>query len=387
MKVFLPRKIEESVFKLVSFFPVVAIVGPRQVGKTSLVKAIRSQLAKPSLYLDLENPDDRMKMEHPTLFLDPLADHTIILDEIQKLPALFPVLRGIIDRDRQPGRFILLGSASPDLIRDSSESLAGRIAYLELAPFSYDEINHTTDFRTHWLRGGFPDSLLAPDEELSSVWRKNFINTYLERDLPLLGLNADPITIGKLWRMVGHLSGNLLNMETLGASLGVNGTTIKRYLDFMESAYLIRRLPPFATNLKKRLVKTPKVYIRDTGILHQLLGIPSFFELSGNPILGASWETYVIEQIVHQLPDWAEMYFYRTHAGTEADLVITRGGKPEILIEIKYSSTPKLAKGFYIAKTDLGTQRHFVIYPGEDSFPLNADVQVMSYKDLASIFE
>ena len=351
------------------------------------MKAIRSQLAKPSLYLDLENPDDRMKMENPTLFLDPLADHTIILDEIQKLSALFPVLRGIIDRDRQPGRFILLGSASPDLIRDSSESLAGRIAYLELAPFSYDEINHTTDFRTHWLRGGFPDSLLAPDEELSSVWRKNFINTYLERDLPLLGLNADPITIGKLWRMVGHLSGNLLNMQTLGASLGVNGTTIKRYLDFMESAYLIRRLPPFATNLKKRLVKTPKVYIRDTGILHQLLGIPSFFELSGNPILGASWETYVIEQIVHQLPDWAEMYFYRTHAGTEADLVITRGGKPEILIEIKYSSTPKLAKGFYIAKTDLGTQRHFVIYPGEDSFPLNADVQVVSYKDLASIFE
>lgn len=383
---YIARTAEKHILKLASYFPAVAVVGPRQVGKTSLVQALRARLPKQSLYLDMENPDDRIKLSNPALFLDALTDQTVILDEIQKLPTLFPVLRGIIDRQREPGRFILLGSASPDLIRDSSESLAGRIAYFELKPFSFGEIEHIADFRQHWLRGGFPQSLLAPDDELSRLWRQNFINTYLERDLPLLGLSADPLVTGKLWRMLAHLSGQLLNMEALAGSLGLNGTTVRRYLDFFESAYLIRRLPPFHANLKKRLVKTPKIYLRDTGVLHQLLGIGSFFDLSGHPALGNSWETYVLEQIAALLPDWAEMYFYRTHDGTEADVVISRSGQPEILVEIKYSTTPKVSKGFYIAGQDLGIQRHYIICPVESGFPLSDNTTVLSYREIPRLF-
>lgn len=387
MKVFIPRSAEKAILNLTSYFPAVAVVGPRQVGKTSLVQAIRSKLSRPSVYLDLENPDDRIKLQNPALFLDTLADQTVILDEVQKLPDLFPVLRGIIDRDRKPGRFILLGSASPDLIRDSSESLAGRIAYHELLPFTFEEIGDRYDFRAHWFRGGFPESLLAPNDELARIWRQNFIRTYLERDLPLLGLSADPVLIGRLWRMTAHLSGNLLNMETLAGSLGIHGTTVRRYLDFLESAYLLRRLPPFSVNLKKRLVKSPKIYIRDTGILHQLLGITSFFDLSGHPGLGASWETYVLEQIMAVLPDWAEIYFYRTHSGTEADLVIARAGKPEVLVEIKYSTTPKLSKGFHIAAKDLDTKGHFIICPVEEGYPLSKEIRVISYREIGELFE
>lgn len=383
---YIPRIAEAEILKLISYFPAVAVVGPRQVGKTSLVKAIRSQLDKPSVYLDLENPGDLAKLNNPSLFLDTLSGQTVILDEVQKAPELFPELRGIIDRDRKPGRFILLGSASPDLIRDASESLAGRIAYHELKPFYWDEIHSLTDHRTHWFRGGFPPSLLAPNDELAGLWRRNFIKTYLERDLPLLGLNADPILTGRLWQMVAHLSGNLLNMEALSGSLGIHGTTVRKYLDFFESAYLVRRLQPFFTNLKKRLVKTPKIYIRDTGILHQLLGIPSLFELAGHPMLGASWETYVIEQIAAILPDWAELYFYRTHQGTEADLVITKGGEPEILVEIKYSSTPILSRGSHIAREDLKTQKHFVICPIESGFPLSEDVNAIGINELSNLF-
>ncbi|MCB0546177.1 MAG: ATP-binding protein [Phaeodactylibacter sp.] len=383
---YVTRISEAEILKLVSYFPVVAIVGPRQVGKTSLVEAIRSKLDKQSVYLDLENPDDLVKLNTPSLFLEPLADQTVILDEVQKAPQLFPVLRGIIDRNRKPGRFILLGSASPDLIRDTSESLAGRIAYHELKPLYWEEIKALADYRTHWFRGGFPLSLLAPNDEYARLWRMNFIKTYLERDLPLLGLKADPILTGRLWQMTAHLSGSLLNMENLSSSLGIHGTTVRSYLDFFESAYLIRRLQPYHTNIKKRLVKTPKVYIRDTGILHQLLGIPSLFELAGNPMLGASWETYVIEQISAILPDWAELYFYRTHQGTEADLVIARGGKPELLVEIKYSTTPRLSKGFHIAKEDLKTQKHFVICPVEAGFPLSEEVRVLGVNELYALF-
>lgn len=387
MKYYINRNYESNILKLATFFPAVAIVGPRQVGKTSIVKAIRDQLKNASIYLDLENPDDLVKLTNPSLFLEPLENHTVILDEVQKMPTLFPILRGIIDKNRKPGRFILLGSASPELIRDSSESLAGRIAYLELRPFTFDEIKEKADFRKHWFRGGFPDALLAPDDDFSNLWLQNFITTYLERDLPLLGLKADPIMTRRLWQMTAHLSSQLLNMNSLGSSLGIHGTTIKNYLDFLESAYLIRRLPPFHTNIKKRLVKTPKVYIRDTGILHQLLGIYSFIDLSGHPIIGASWENYIIEQIDAISPNWADLFFYRTHDGTEADLVITKGGVPEILVEIKYSTTPKPSKGFYIAQKDLKTKKQYVICPVEEDYQLKEDVHVISYKNIAKIFE
>ncbi|MEM9986255.1 MAG: ATP-binding protein, partial [Bacteroidota bacterium] len=259
MQRFIPRQASETILAWANFFPAIALVGPRQVGKTSLVRHLQSVLDRPSLYLDLENPADLAKLDQPGLFLNPLKDHTIILDEIQKAPHLFPALRGIIDQYRRPGRFILLGSASPDLIRDSSETLAGRIGFYELPPFSWPEVRNLGSLQQHWVRGGFPESYLAPDEALSRLWRQQFIQTYLERDLPALGLGANPQLTSRLWRMCAHVVGSTLNQEKLGASLGLHGTTIKRYLDFFESAYLIRRLPPFFVNLKKRLVKSPKL--------------------------------------------------------------------------------------------------------------------------------
>lgn len=384
---YITRKSEKEILQLLQYFPAVAIVGPRQVGKTSLAKYLAEHLQKSSVYFDLEDPDDRAKFANPRLLLDPLAGKTVILDEVQKIKGLFPVLRSIIDRDRQPGRFILLGSASPDLIRDASETLAGRIAYHELTPFLLSEIAFAADWQTHLFRGGFHGSLLAPNDELAQRWRKNFINTYLERDLPMLGLNAEPTLTSKLWRMVAHLSGSVLNMETIASGLGISNTTVRKYLDFFESAYLIRRLQPFTPNLRKRLIRTPKIYLRDTGVLHQLLGIQSFIDLSGHPVVGASWETYVIEQIAGQLPDWAEMYYYRTHDGTEADLVLARGGVAEILIEIKFSTAPKMTKSLHLAKADLGTQRNFVICPVSQGFPLTEDVQVLGISEIERVFE
>ena len=356
------------------------------MGKTSLAKHMAAQLLKPTVYFDLEDPDDRAKFANPRLLLDPLAGQTVILDEVQKLPGLFPVLRSIIDRDRQPGRFILLGSASPDLIRDTSETLAGRIAYYELTPFLFSEVATITELIPHLFRGGFPGSLLAPDEGMAQIWRKNFINTYLERDLPMLGLNAEPTLTSKLWRMVAHLSANVLNMETIASGLGISNTSVRRYLDFFESAFLIRRLQPFTPNLRKRLIRSPKIYLRDTGVLHQLLGIQSFTDLSGHPVIGASWETYVIEQIAGQLPDWAEMHFYRTQDGTEADLVLSRSGVAEILIEIKFTTAPKLTKSLHLAKADLATKRNFIICPVDTGFPLAEDVRVLGIRETAQIF-
>lgn len=383
---YVSRTAEQEILKRIAFFPVVAVVGPRQVGKTSLVKAIREKLDRPSIYLDLETPSDLAKLQNPSLFLESLTDYTVILDEVQKVPTLFPELRGIIDRKRVAGRFLLLGSASPELIRDSSETLAGRIAYQELTPFHFEEIKMFENYQTHWFRGGFPTPLLAPTDEYATIWHQNFIQTYLERDLPLLGLNADPMLTKRLWMMLAHLSGNLLNMQSLSNSLGIHATTVRKYIDFFESAYLIRRLQPFYTNLKKRLVKTPKVYIRDTGILHELLGITSHMQLSGHPNLGASWETYVVEQVLAKLPTWASAYFYRTHQGTEADLVIARGIQPEILIEIKYTAQPKPSKGFYIAQQDLKTKKHFMICPITDAFSLKEDLEVIGIGQIESIF-
>jgi uncharacterized protein len=384
---YIKRKSEQQVREMLAYFPAVAIVGPRQVGKTSLAKHLTNLLERPVVYFDLEDPDDRAKFANPRLLLDPLAAHTVILDEIQRLPDLFPTLRGIIDRDRQPGRFVLLGSASPNLIRSASETLAGRIAYCDLTPFLYPEISHLVSWSTHLFRGGFHGSLLAPSETLAQVWRKNFISTYLERDLPMLGLQAEPTLTGKLWRMVAHLSGSVLNMETISSGLGISSSTVRRYLDFFESAYLIRRLPAYAPNLRKRLIRSPKIYLRDSGILHQLLGIQSFTDLSGHPIVGSSWEMYVIEQIAGQLPDWAETCYYRTHDGTEADLVLTRGGVAEILIEIKFSTAPTITKSLHIAMADLETRYNFIVCPIEKGFPLSENVRVIGLQEIHQIFE
>jgi predicted AAA+ superfamily ATPase len=338
------------------------------------------------VYLDLERPADLNKLNDLELFMDILQDQTVILDEVQRLPKLFPELRGIIDSYRIPGRFLLLGSASPELIRDTSESLAGRIVYYELSPLMYAEISQIADFRSHWLRGGFPDSILAPNDEASLSWRTSFIQTYLERDLPMLGLSANPIMTRRLWTMLAHWNGNMLNYESLGNSLGITGVTVRRYLDFFESAYLIRRIPPWFPNISKRVVKSPKIYIRDTGILHALLSVGSIDELHNIPTVGASWEAYIIQTIAAYLPPLSEMCFYRTQDGTEADIVIVKGGKPDVLVEIKYSSSPKITKSMRTAAADLLTRRNVIIAPIEDRYPLGDGFEVMSYKDIPDLF-
>lgn len=384
---YISRLAEKDIIRLSSNFPAVAIVGPRQVGKTSLAKHISSLWARPSIYLDLENPADLNKFSDPQLFLEPLENQTVILDKVQRVPELFPLLRGLIDNHRVTGRFILLGSASPELIRDASESLAGRIAYFELAPLSYPEVRHISSYQNHWLRGGFPNSLLAKDDAISIEWRDNFIQTYLERDLPLLGLNANPMLTRRLWTMLAHWNGNLINYESLGNSLGVSSPTIKKYVDFFESSYLIRRLQPWFSNISKRLVRSPKIYIRDTGILHALLAIGNFEQLQGHPTLGASWEAYIIQEIATILPPRHDLYFYRTQDGTEADVLIVKAGIPDILVEIKYSSTPAITKSLLLAANDLKTRRNIIIAPVAEGYFLRDSFEVLSHTALEKIFE
>ncbi|MCB0579614.1 MAG: ATP-binding protein [Phaeodactylibacter sp.] len=386
MNTYIPRSAEKEILRLTHQYPAVVITGPRQVGKTSLVKHLAGKLPHKGVYLDLELPEDFNKLNNPALFLERLQDQTVIIDEVQRLPELFPVLRALIDRKRQPGRFILLGSASPELIRDTSESLAGRVAYLELPPFTLAEIPSGVDFMEHWLRGGFPESLLSDNDQKSLEWRFNFIQSYLERDLPLLGLGADPMLIRRLWTMIAHMNGNVLNMQTLAKSLGISGQTVRRYLDFLESAFLIRRLQPYHFNIKKRLVKSPKIYIRDTGILHALLNIGGTQQLLGHPVVGGSWEAYVLQEVYARLLQRTELFFYRTQDGTEVDLVIAPGGIPASVVEIKFSTTPKVNKGFRIAKDDLQTEKSFIICPVEEGYPIAEDIEVLGIHELDKLF-
>ena len=363
--VYLPRTAEAEVLKRLAVFPAVVLVGPRQVGKTSLTAAIRNQIGKPSLYLDLERRVDLAKLEDLEGLAERHLDKLIILDEIQRYPDLFPELRSIIDRNRKNGRFLLLGSASPQLIRDSSESLAGRVGYLEMGGLQLNEVATMTDYRTHWFRGGFPESLLAASTENSSLWRESFINSYVERELPLLGLTANAGVVLRLWTLLAHTSGEVVNYSKLAASLNMTSPTVKRYLDFLEQAFLVRRLPPFHANVKKRLVKSPKLYLKDTGILHELLSVGGYESLLSHPGLGNSWESYVVEQIAGRLPRNAQLYFYRTSGGVEVDLVVVRGGTVRAVVEIKHNKQPRLSRGFYEAADDLQTDRRFIVAPVE----------------------
>ncbi len=372
------RLITRDLLETLSFFPVLAIVGPRQVGKTTLAKYLSQKINKKTIYIDLENDSDVAKLADPILFFENNENNCVILDEIQRKPDLFPTLRSMIDKNRVSGRFLILGSASPHLIRNSSESLAGRIVYEELTPFNILEVKAVNSQDFHWLSGGFPDALLAKLPSTRNKWLKNFIQTYVERDLPMLGLDINRMVIKKLWTMLAHLNGQLLNMATLGKSLELTSTTIKRYISFLEEAFLIRQLQPYSVNIKKRLVKSPKVYIRDSGILHYLLGIHNFDDLVGNPILGYSWEGYVIEQICQLLPDSYEPYFYRTHQGAECDLIVTKNGKPYYGIEIKYTSSPKVTKGLRQSLEDIGTKNNFIITPKSDDYLVARDIRVCS---------
>lgn len=362
-------------------YPAVAIIGARQTGKTTLAKQLAGKLDLLAVYIDLEFPDDIARLQNPVLFFREHQQDCVILDEIHRMPELFPIMRSLIDQNRKPGRFIILGSASPALLRDSSESLAGRISYTQLYPLNLIETRESISFQTLLNRGGFPPSLMASSEKASYRWRTNFIQTYLERELPLLGLDSDVRILRKLLIMIAQSQAQLLNTQSLSNSLGVTRPTVSRYIDFMENAYLLTRLEPYFTNLGKRLVKSPKLYLSDTGLLHNLLGIQSFEKLIEHPIVGASWEGFVIQQTKALLPDDLQLWFFRTHEGAEADLVLTRNDVPVTCAEVKWTNAPKLSKGFRNVTTYLKTDRNFIITPSAESFPVEENIRVISIMD------
>ena len=381
------RELTQKIIKSLSQIPAVAILGPRQVGKTTLAHAVAQEFnnsGQASIYLDLENPEDLQKLQDPKHYLGRHADKLVILDEIQRSPDLFMALRGIIDERRREGRgngrFLLLGSATNDLLRQSSESLAGRIHYSELAGLNPFEIEDTDaePLQQLWLRGGFPDSYAAAGDQASYIWRQNFIRTYLERDIPQLGPRIPAATLMRFWTMLAHSQGELLNASKLAGSLGVESVTISRYLDLLVDLLLVRRLEPWYGNTKKRLVKSPRTYVRDSGIVHALLQIANYDTLLGHPILGKSWEGFAIETIINALPDGARPFFYRTSAGAEIDLVIELGLYQYWAVEIKASRTPRVKKGFHIACADLQAQRKFIVYTGADEFPSADNTTVLS---------
>lgn len=380
----IPRQIQPRVAQLLEQFPTVALLGPRQVGKTTLAMSLADSLGESALYLDLELPSDRAKLSDPELYLTQHEDRLVILDEIHRLPGLFETLRSLIDRRRRKGNrsrhFLLLGSASIDLLHQSAETLAGRIAYEELAPLSVAEVAGTGPNTADrlWVRGGFPDSFLAVSEENSFRWRTAFIQTYLERDVPALGPRIPAETLRRYWQMLAHNQGQMLNAAQLASGLGVSGHTVARYLDIMVDLLLVRRLQPWATNAKKRLVRTPKVYVRDSGLLHALLDIRDQEALLGHPVVGASWEGMLIENILDALPETVRPTFYRSAAGAEIDLVIEFSGKERWAVEIKRSlSNPGPSKGFYIGCEDVKATRQFVLYPGTERFKLDPKTEVM----------
>jgi uncharacterized protein len=382
------RQLQSDIERRLRQVPAVVLLGPRQVGKTTLARAIASDRSN-AMVLDLERESDRAALEQADLFLAAHRDRLLVLDEVQLMPRLFTSLRPEIDADRRDGRFLLLGSAAGDLLRQSGESLAGRVSYLELTPLLAAElpIVDLAGLQSLWLRGGFPLSYLAPDEGASYVWRQDFIRTFLQRDLPGMGVRVPAETLRRFWQMLAHLQGQLFNASQLGLSLGgASHTTAARYLDVLVDAMMVRRLQPHLENIGKRLVKSPKVYLRDSGMLHALLGIATVRELQGHPIAGASWEGFVVEQVAAALPSDAQMGFYRTAAGTELDLVIQRGTR-KLGVEIKFSSAPKPTKGFWQALQDLQIDRAYVIAPVPRRYPLAERVEVVPVADLATLLE
>ena len=363
------RSISQKVLESLTWSPVVGIIGPRQVGKTTLVKHIAGQLEKASIYLDLELTSDRRKLEDAESYLIGHEDKCVIIDEVQLMPELFALLRALIDRKREAGRFILLGSAAPHIVRQVTETLAGRITYYELFPFSRSEVYPSIDLKKHWLYGGFPEALLAKHKQISRKWLDDFIETFIQRDLSRLGYTLPTSTMRRLITMLAHINGDLLNASNLGRSLGISSPTVGKYLEILNGSFLIRQLPPFHVNLKKQLVKSPKVYLRDTGLLHHLLRIYDYEQLLGHPAVGNSWEVFVIEQIIRESPEFSDFFFYRTRSGAEIDLLILRPDGKRWGIEIKFSNAPKVGKGFYYSLEDIQADRGFIITPGSETYP------------------
>lgn len=375
------RTIVKSILKDASYFPVLGIIGPRQVGKTTLAKLLRPMLGKETLYFDLEMVGDAQLMEQPTRFFQQNEDKCIIIDEVQRAPHLFPLLRAIVDQKREPARFLLLGSASPWLLRHSSESLAGRIAYTELTPIALSELPDTISQGTHWFRGGFPDALLAPDDELCGRWLDNFIKTFIEKDIRLLGFEIAPSSLSKLITVLATIHGNLLNISDLSRTMGISHATAKHYLDILEGAFLIDRLQPYFAKTTKRLVKSPKLYLRDSGVLHRLANIPSEESLQRHILAGASWEGYVIEQIRrHTFQRW-EYYFYRTQKGAEADLLLIAPNGKKALVEIKLSSSPTTSRGFFEVTADLQPDFRYLITPDGHNYQRDDGLHILPLKD------
>lgn len=371
---------------LLSEFPAIALLGPRQVGKTTLARSLAKKHHKPVLYFDLESDADIARLKDPEYIFNEYKDHCIILDEVQRMPKLFSQLRPIIDNYRQPGRFILTGSASPDLVKGVSESLAGRIAFNELSPVNLPEAkkSHISQSQ-HWFRGGFPLALTAKDDKAFIRWTENFIRTYIERDLSLLfGVKLQEKLIRNFWFMLAANNGSVWNSETYARSLGITGPTIKRYLDFLEGAFLVRQLPAWYVNTTKRLVKSPKIYLRDSGLLHVINRIGSAAELPVNINVGASWEGYVLEQIFQLKPSHIDLYYYRTHHGAECDILLVNGIKPVLGVEIKYSSNPVLSKGFYTCMDDLQLPGGWVVIPKGKPSKLHANIQCSNLMDFLS---
>lgn len=380
------RRLEAQIIEALERIPSVALLGPRQVGKTTI--ALNISETTPSVYLDLENRRDLQKVQDIEAFHVENNDKLIVLDEVQRLPEIFAPLRGIIDQERRKGnragQFLFLGSASIDLLQQSSESLAGRIAYMELHPIDATEYadNSLDKLNSLWVRGGFPESLLSASDQNSLDWRHDFIKTYLERDIPQLGPRIPAETLDRFWTMLAHNQGSVLNASQLARNLDVSSTTIGRYLDLMADLLLVRRLKPWTSNVGKRLVKSPKIYVRDSGITHALLNISNYNSLLGHPVVGGSWEGFIIENIMSVSPSRVQPYYYGTPGGAEIDLVLEFPGGAKWAIEIKRSSAPSVSKGFYTGCEDIKPDRRFVVYSGLENFALGEGITAISLPNL-----
>ncbi len=386
----IPRQAETAVRQKLLQSPVVVLLGPRQVGKTTLARKIASDWPEGAVYLDLERPADRLRLDDADTYLRAQQGKLVILDEIHRAPGMFEVLRGIIDDQRQAGQrsgqFLLLGSAALDLMRQSSETLAGRVAYLDIAPLNIGEVGPAgIADNTLWLRGGFPDSLLAPNDAQSLDWRRDFIRSYVERDVPMFAPRLPAETIGRLWTMLAHSQGSVLNQSRIASALGVANPTIDRYIDLLVDLQLVRRLRPWSGNTGKRLVKSPKVYVRDSGILHALLELENLNDLLGHPVCGLSFEGHCIENLIQAVGNRRVPYFYRTQVGAEIDLLLEKGGRPEIAIEVKRSMAPSPGKGFALACDDMQIEQRYVVYPGTERIPMRHGAQVIGLQELATL--
>lgn len=381
----LKRALEATVLEELRHRPVVAILGPRQVGKTTLARSVAAGLSSRTVHLDLEREVDRRKLADPEAYLSWQQDACVVIDEVQQLPEIFSALRPIVDADRRPGRFLLTGSAAPQMVQGITESLAGRVAYLELAPVNAVELHPSISLQTHWLRGGFPEPLLMPDDAKSAAWHRAFLRSYVERDLAqLFGVSFSAGIVQRFWRMLAASSGSVWNAESYARSLGITAPTVLRYLDFLEAAFMVRRLLPWYVNTGKRLVRSPKVYVRDSGLLHSLAGIDDVEELFGSLTLGSSWESYAVEQICTALPAAISAYFYRTHRGAECDVVLVKAERVLACVELKFSAAAKPSRGFYESVKTLTPRSAWCVSFDGERYPGAEGVTMIGLREFLS---